>query len=216
MNYSEIINICVSAVSIFIASLALFQTKRQIALSNKQHLFDRRLARYLEFGTIYALYTTNKNLLEGTGTFCHTNNLIFAWLTNCSDLAEMMFAVSNPLHQEEQNVFLAKCEQLKNAAVEISMIFDGSVAKIAGDFIASYADLLKAMYQQQVYISRLEEQNKKTPLTLENYENKCNKMAEELGLFKIRDNLRLLADEIVKKGVIEEMEDSLRLTKVKR
>lgn len=216
MSCSEIINICVSVVSIFIALLALFQTKQQITLSNKQQLFDRRLARYLELNTIYALYTTNKKHLEETGTFCHTNNLIFAWLTNCSDLAEMMFAVSNPLHQEEQNVFLAKCEQLKNAAVEISMIFDGSVAKIAEDFIASYADLLKAMYQQQVYISRLEEQNKKTPLMLENYENKCNKMAEELGLFQIRDNLKSLADEIVKKRVIEEMKDSLRLTKVQR
>lgn len=216
MSCSEIINICVSVVSIFIALLALFQTKQQITLSNKQQLFDRRLTRYLELNTIYALYTTNKKHLEEAGTFCHTNNLIFAWLTNCSDLAEMMFAVSNPLHQKEQNVFLAKCEQLKNAAVEISMIFDGSVAKIAKDFIASYADLLKAMYQQQVYISRLEEQNKKTPLTLEDYENKCSKMAEGLGLFQIRDNLKSLADEIVKKGVIEEMEDSLRLTKVKR
>ncbi len=216
MSCSEIINICVSVVSIFIALLALFQTKRQITLSNKQQLFDRRLARYLEFNTIYALYTTNKNHLEGADTFCHTNDLIFAWLTNCSDLEEMMLAVSNPLHQEEQNVFLTKCEQLKNAAIEISMIFDGSAAKIAEDFIASYADLLKAMYQQQVYISKLEEQNKKTPLLLEDYESKCNKMAERLGLFQMWDNLKSLADEIVKKRVIEEMEDSLRLTKVKR
>lgn len=216
MSCSEIINICVSVVSIFIALLALFQTKRQITLSNKQQLFDRRLARYLEFGTIYALYTTNKNLLEGTGTFCHTNDSIFSWLTNCSDLEEMALAISNPLHQKEQKVFLTKYEQLKNAAIEISMIFDGSVAKIAEDFIASYADLLIAMYQQQVYISKLKERNEKAPPMLEDYESKCNKMAEELGLFKIRDNLRLLADEIVKKGIIEEMKDSLRLTKVTR
>lgn len=216
MNYSEIINICVSVVSIFIALLALFQTKRQITLSNKQQLFDRRLARYLELNTIYALYVKNELYLKDDNTFYHSNDLVFLWLTNCSDLEEMTLALYKPLHQEEQKVLFAKYEQLKNAAVEISMIFDGSVAKIAEDFIASYADLLKAMYQQQVYISRLEEQNKKTPLTLEDYENKCNKMAEGLGLFQIRDNLKSLADEIVKKRVIEEMEDSLRLTKVKR
>ena len=52
MSYSEIINICVSVTSIFIALLALFQTKRQIDLSNKQQLFDRRLSCYLEFNTI--------------------------------------------------------------------------------------------------------------------------------------------------------------------
>ena len=110
MSCSEIINVCVSVVSIFIALLALFQTKRQITLSNKQQLFDRRLARYLEFNTIYALYTTNKNHLEKADTFCRTNNLIFVWLTNCSDLEEMMLAVSN-----EQHIALLKNEEFKKA-----------------------------------------------------------------------------------------------------
>ncbi len=216
MSCSEIINICVSVVSIFIALLALFQTKRQITLSNKQQLFDRRLARYLELNTIYALYVKNELYLKDDNTFYHSNDLVFLWLTNCSDLEEMTLALYKPLHQEEQKVLFAKYEQLKNAAIEISMIFDGSVAKIAEDFIASYADLLKAMYQQQVYISKLKEQNEKTPLMLDDYENKCKKMAEGLGLFQMRENLKSLADEIVKKRIIEKMEDSLRLTKVKR
>ena len=216
MSCSEIINICVSIVSLFIALLAIFQTKQQITLSNKQQLFDRRLARYREFNTIYALYVKNEPYLKDDNTFYHTNDLIFLWLTNCSDLEDMTLALYKPLHQEEQKVLLTKYEQLKNAAIEISMIFDGSAAKIVEEFITSFADLLKAMYQQQVYISKLEEQNKKTPLMLEDYENKCNKMAEGLGLFQMRENLKSLADEIVKKRVIEEMEDSLRLTKVKR
>ena len=60
MNYSEIANIAVSIVSVGIALVALFQTKRQIALSNKQQLFDRRLSCFLEFNTIYNLYVANK------------------------------------------------------------------------------------------------------------------------------------------------------------
>ena len=216
MSCSEIINICVSVVSIFIALLALFQTKRQITLSNKQQLFDRRLARYLEFNAIYALYVKNEPYLKDDNTFYHTNDLIFSWLTNCSDLEDMTLALYKPLHLEEQKVLLTKYEQLKNAAIEISMIFDGSAAKIAEEFITSFVDLLKAMYQQQVYISKLKEQNEKTSMLLEDYKNKCNKMAEGLGLFQIRDNLKSLADEIVKKRVIEEMKNSLRLTKVKR
>ena len=40
MNHSEIISISVSVISIIIALLALFQTNRQISLSNKQQLFD--------------------------------------------------------------------------------------------------------------------------------------------------------------------------------
>ena len=102
MNYSEIANIAVSIVSVGIALVALFQAKRQIALSNKQQLFDRRLSCFLEFNTIYNLYVANKLYLKDDSTFYHTNDLIFSWLTNCSELEEMTLAVSNPLHRKEQ------------------------------------------------------------------------------------------------------------------
>lgn len=112
MSCSEIINIGVSVVSVLIALLALFQTKRQISLSNKQQLFERRLLRYLEFNTIYHLYNENKLYLKDDSTFYHTNSLIFSWLTNCSNLEEMVLALSNPLHQNEQKILLTKHEQL--------------------------------------------------------------------------------------------------------
>lgn len=179
MNYSEIISISVSVISIIIALIALFQTNRQISLSNKQQLFDRRLSCFLEFNTIYNLYVANKLYLKDDSTFYHTNDLIFSWLTNCSELEEMTLAVSNPLHRKEQTILLTKYEQLKNDAIEISMVFDGDAAEIAGEFVSLFADLLKAIYQQQVYISKLKEQKDKdkTPLYLEDYEQKCKEMA---------------------------------------
>lgn len=218
MSSSEVANIVVSTVSAAIAIVALFQTKRQIALSNKQQLFDRRLSRYTEVNTIYSLYAANKLQLKNESVFYHTNDLIFSWLTNCADLEEMVLAVANPLHQKEQKILLTKYEKLKNAAVEISMVFDGDAAEIAGEFVSSFADLLKAMYQQQVFISNLKEQEgrDKTPLYLENYEEKCRKMATSLGLFELRDKLEYLDGEITRQKVLDEMKNSLRLTKVKR
>lgn len=218
MNGSEVTNIVVSTVSAAIAIVALFQTKRQISLSNKQQLFDRRLSRYTEVNTIYSLYAANKLQLKDESVFYHTNDLIFSWLTNCADLEEMVLAVANPLHQKEQKILLTKYEKLKNAAIEISMVFDGDAAEIAGEFVSSFADLLKAMYQQQVFISNLKEQEgrDKTPLYLENYEEKCRKMATSLGLFELRDKLEYLDGEITRKKVLDEMKNSLRLTRVKR
>lgn len=218
MNYSEIINISVSVISLIIALLAIFQTNRQISLSNKQQLFDRRLSRYLEFNTILSLYTANKLQLKDDSTFYHTNDLVFSWLTNCANLEEMTLAVSNPLQQKEQKILLTKYEQLKNSAIEILMIFDGNSAKIATNFISSFADLLKAMYQQQVYISKLKEQEGKgkTPLYLEDYEQKCKEMATRLGLFELRDKLEHLNDEIGREKVLDKIKNSLRLTKVRR
>ena len=218
MSYSEIINIVVSVVSVGIASVALFQTKRQIALSNKQQLFDRRLSCFLELNTIYNLYAANKLYLKDENTFYHTNDLIFSWLTNCSELEEMTLAVSNPLHQEEQKILLTKYERLKNSAIEISMVFEGNVAKIAGEFVSSFADLLKAMYQQQVYISKLNEQKTadKQPMYLEDYEEKCRQSAESLGIFALCEKLEQLDEKIARKCVIDELKESLRLTKVKK
>lgn len=218
MNGSEVANIVVSTVSAAIAIVALFQTKRQISLSNKQQLFDRRLSRYTEVNTVYSLYAANKLQLKDESVFYHTNDLIFSWLTNCADLEEMVLAVANPLHQKEQKILLTKYEKLKNAAIEISMVFDGDAAEIAGEFVSSFADLLKAMYQQQVFISNLKEQEgrDKTPLYLENYEEKCRKMATSLGLFELRDKLEYLDGEITRQKVLDEMKNSLRLTKVKR
>ena len=218
MNYSEIISISVSVISIIIALIALFQTNRQISLSNKQQLFDRRLSCFLEFNTIYNLYVANKLYLKDDSTFYHTNDLIFSWLTNCSELEEMTLAVSNPLHRKEQTILLTKYEQLKNDAIEISMVFDGDAAEIAGEFVSLFADLLKAIYQQQVYISKLKEQKDKdkTPLYLEDYEQKCKEMATRRGLFELRDKLEHLNDEIGREKVLDEIKNSLRLTKVRR
>ena len=214
MSYSEIINICVSVTSIFIALLALFQTKRQIALSNKQQLFDRRLSCYLEFNTIYSLYTSNKQHLKDDNVFYHTNDMMFSWLTNCSSLEKMMLAVSKPLHQEEQNIFLAKYEQLKKSAIEISIIFDGDTSEIMSEFVATYAELLMTMYQQQIDICHLQKHKNPdgSPMNLDDYERKCKEMAESLGLFNLRDKLERLDDKISQKKVVELIKNSLRLT----
>ena len=216
MSCSEIINVCVSVVSILIALFALFQTNRQISLSNKQQLFDRRLSRYIEFTVIYNLYTANKQHLKDEKALYYTNDLIFSRLTNCSELETMIHAVKNPLHQDEQNVFLKKYEELKNTAIEISMIFDGNTAKVVGEFVLSYADLLNAMYKQQAFISKIEKPNEidSKPLSSEVFESKCKEMAEKVGLFRVRDKLESLDEEIRGKNIIGNMKDSLRLTKV--
>ena len=215
MNNSEVTNIAISTISIIIALVALFQTKRQISLSSKQQLFDRRLSCYFKFNAICSLYTANKLYLKDEKTFCYINDLIFSWLTNYNEFKEMTLAVSNPLQHKEQKILLTKYEQLKNTAVEISMIFDGDSAEIAGEFVSSFADLLKAMYQQQVYISKRKERDVRDR-TLNDYEKECKEAAEILGLFELQRKLDKLYSEIAHKKVIDKMKGSLRLTKVKR
>lgn len=215
MGLSEYINIVVSVVSIAIATVALIQTHRQIALSNKQQLFERRMERYIEINTLLRLLKDNIIYLKDDSSFYHTNDLIFTWLTNCSELADMGAALANPLQADKQKQLLTIYERLKKSAVEIKMIFSKDLGKTVGNFVDVYADLLKEMYQMQVFISKSEENREKfnrVP-TLEEYEKSCKDMANGLGLFKNRDRILELYDMIEKRNYLGEMEEKLRLVR---
>lgn len=64
MTLSDMLNLILSTITIFIAALALILTYKQIKLSNKQHLFDRRLDNYLLIKDILSLYNVNKSFID--------------------------------------------------------------------------------------------------------------------------------------------------------
>ena len=61
MSQESILNIVLSAIVALTAIFALFQTHRQIKLSNKQFLFNRRLDKYLLAKSLIELYKDNIN-----------------------------------------------------------------------------------------------------------------------------------------------------------
>ena len=215
MGLSDWINIGVSIVSLIIAIVAIFQTHKQIALSNKQQLFERRMERYIEINTLLRLLKDNIIYLKDDSSFYHTNNLIFTWLTNCSELADMGAALADPLQSDKQKQLITIHERLKKSAVEIKMIFSKDLGKTVGNFVDVYADLLKEMYQMQVFIAKSEKNREKfnrVP-TLEEFEESCKEMANGLGLLKTRDKVMEFYDMIEKKNYLGKMEDKLRLVR---
>lgn len=213
MGISDYINIGISVISIVIALSALWQTNQQLKLSNNQQLFDRRLNLYLLFITLLRLYKENKTILTSERKESYIGSHLFVWLTNCSDLEDMADAIDKPLHSKEHKNLLVKCEKLRNASVEASMIFDSEESKNVSDFIKTYSDFLKALYQQQVYLASREKNDQGMPPLLEEYRKDCHQMAEHLELFKLHDRLDELMKEIDAKGIAERLKEKTCLLK---
>ena len=197
--------------SVVIALIALFQTYYQTKLGNKHQLFDRRVKIYLLFTTLLQLYKEQSSVLGLQRKISYRGSELFVWLTNCSNLEDMAEAIGKPLHSEEHKNLLVKCERLRNASVEASMIFDSEVGKITSDFIKTYSYFLKALYQQQLYLARREKDEQGEPPRVEDYIKDSHKMAEDLNLYKMNDRLDGLVKEIDDKKIVKKLKREISL-----
>lgn len=95
-------NFWLSIVTVAVASLALIQSRQQITLSNKQHLFDKRLDIYLVAVGLIQLCRNNDSLFEqNEKDEPYFQDIISNWfklLTNNSYLEQITIVIKNPLN----------------------------------------------------------------------------------------------------------------------
>lgn len=212
-----VINILLPIVSLIIALVAIFQTKKQIELSNKQHLFDRRLEKYMLIKDLLSLFANNRELIVDEKDLAQCLDFEFSRLTNLSYLSDMIFAVNEPLNSNKQNVFLTKCEMLESYAVEISLLWDNDTGKIFGEFIKTYKEVLFKLYQQQVCINGLkkdrEEQNYigNFVIDLDTYKKKTLENAKHIELFETIQDLDDIYCKIINENLEQKLIDDLKL-----
>lgn len=211
-----VINVLLSIVSLTIALVAIFQTKKQIALSNKQLLFDRRLEKYIIIKDLLLLFANNRERIVDKKDLARCLDFQFSLLTNVSYLSDMIFAIKEPLNSDKQNVFLTKCEMLEKYAVEISLLWDNDIGQIFSEFVKTYKELLNKLYQQQTRIDGLkkhnEEQNDiKYLIDLDSYKKITLENAKEIKLFETIQNLDDIYRRIINENLEQKLIDDLKL-----
>lgn len=200
-----------SVVAVCLSIIALFQTQKQIKLSNKQRLFDRRLEQYLIFKELITLYENKRYLLVGKESICEMVDFQFSMLTNCSRLEQMCIAIDKPLYDEGHKILLTKLELLEKDAVEIELIWNSVAGRKAGCFVKQYKELLMSMYQQQIMLKHLHKQNKEHPMKLEEFKRRAKENALDIGLYNNIEKLESTYNDIVEKKVEQQLADKIKL-----
>ena len=174
-----------SGLSIFIAIRAYKQGTKQIEISNKQSLFKERTNAFLQLNSLYEIYRQNNHLLDGSGS---VPEVPFHMFTNNKFLEGAISVAYKPLSSKEQNIFLIKMEELREIALQVSLLWDVEQAKIASGFVYGYVELLCALYRQCICVDKLRKQKN---INLTEAKQSIDESAQEGGL---NDAIKLIAE----------------------
>lgn len=216
-KYFQDPNFWVSIISVCIAIFALFQSNKQIKISNKQSLFERRLEKYLIAKDLLNLFENKREHIVDDKDLHFSLSLQFSWLTNTTYLCDMIFAINEPLDSEKQNILLSKCEMLEKYATEINVLWDNEAGEAVGNFIRTYKVLLFKLYQQKVFVNNFYEYNKKQNgiielmITGDEIQKKAKENANNNGLYKTIAELDNLYHKIIERDYEQTLYKSLKL-----
>lgn len=206
-------NFWCSVITALTATLALVLSVRQIRLSNKQQLFDRRMKAYMLANGLIALCEDNYMWLspkrEQIPQFA--NDYIFIWLTNNTYMEKQADAIEHPLEQPFHKEFLRKREELRITAAEIDLIFKGKVALAYSNFLRSYEAALAAMYEYQIIVDEMQKENEKHPMTIEKAGEMFSEEKYRDNLYDAMDNLRIAYDAVAEEKVKKQIKKQLKL-----
>lgn len=133
-------------VAIIISLIAIKQTKKQTELSNKQHLFDRRLNNYHIIESLLLQYKNSRNEITSLDKQTFTWDIYCGYFLETTFLKDVEHVVDNPLNFDNRIAFNEKCVWLHRVVLETELIFTGESATQFKEFCLCYCDLLNALF----------------------------------------------------------------------
>lgn len=216
MSQEAILNIILSTIVALTAIFALFQTHRQIKLSNKQFLFNRRLDKYLLAKSLIELYKDNKNLLDYKDNKDDEAIIVdfqFINLTNIEYLKDITCIIGDPKNNEYKTNFLIKIEELKKISTEIKFIFPNKGSQYLSKFVFNYQNVLMELYKYQVLLDDMINDNipRKQKPSYKELQKGHGELTHRKKLYGAIDNLNNSYDELIENKTIHKIENSIKL-----
>ena len=201
----------VAIATIATSLFALFQTKKQIKISNKQQLFDRRIEKYEFLKDIITAYSRSQSLYDENGK---NTTAIYANFTTITDIPlfnDIDIEWGKSLDDKQIKYFFEQLEIIKRNADEIKFIWNGNDAKLLSEFVDCYYALLKSTYLQFNFINSIYKRNESENDGEYKYEDEANRYMQISHLNTSLDNIEQKYQEIQDSKAIEKLAKSIKL-----
>ncbi len=203
-------------ITIIATLIALWQTHKQIKISNKQYLFDKRLSKYLLAKGLLELYKDNESLLDYTDDPDDEAIIVdyqFINLTNNNYLKDVTCIINEPKNNEFKNNFLVKIEELKKLSNEVRFLFQNKNGLLLSNFIMKYQNVLMELYKYQIVLDLMKKNKipRKNKPTYNELQNEYGELKHRHRLYDAIDDLKKSYYEVVSKKVINKIEKSIKL-----
>lgn len=214
LNFIE--NNLFAIITASIAIIALLQTHKQIKISNKQFLFDKRLSKYLLANGLLELYKDNETLLDYTDHLDEEPIIVdyqFINLTNNNYLKDITCIIKEPKNNDFKNNFLVKIEELKKLSNEIKFLFHDNSGVLLGNFIIEYQNVLMELYKYQIVLDSMMNDNipRKNKPPYNELQKNYGELKHRRRLYNAIDNLKKSYNEVISKKTVNEIEKSIKL-----
>ena len=203
-------------ITALIAIVALLQNHKQIKISNKQYLFDKRLSKYLLAKGLLELYKENESLLDYTDVPDDEAIIVdyqFINLTNNNYLKDVTCIINEPKNNEFKNKFLVKIEELKQLSNEVRFLFQNKNGLLLSNFIMKYQNILMELYKYQTVLNLMKKDEipRKNKPTYNELRNEYGELKHRHRLYDAIDDLKKSYHEVVSEKVINKIEKSIKL-----
>lgn len=203
-------------ITIIATLIALWQTHKQIKISNKQYLFDKRLSKYLLAKGLLELYNDNESLIDYTDDPDNEAIIVdyqFINLTNNNYLKDVTCIINEPKNNEFKNNFLIKIEELKQLSNEVRFLFQNKSGLLLSNFIMKYQNVLMELYKYQIVLDLMKKDEipRKNKPTYNELQNEYGELKHRHRLYDAIDDLKKSYHEVVSKKVINKIEKSIKL-----
>ena len=201
-----------SVITAITAIVAIWQTHKQLKISNKQHLFDKRIEKFLTCTGLLSLYSENKMLIKEENKDVPIEvTTVFLGLTNNLYLKDIGNIIGDTHNEKLRIDFLIKLEELYKVASEIEMIFPRSESKILKAFILEYRNLLQKLYSYRCVLEKIEKENDKKPQEFVKLQKIFGEEKYREELYYAYKNIEIIYKEIEEKDLVEKLKKQIKL-----